>query len=403
MTENPEHELPTARATIIPPLPKPSPQAGVRGWVAALASWLMATRPVRAILHWFNRRGTTLAGGMAYSGLFSIFAVMLVFFSVAGIVLANNHALMMTIIDAISNAVPGLIGKDGVIPTSAILNIDPTNSLTIAGAIALLSAIWTALNFLNGTRHSIRAMFNLPIQINRNFAVMKLVDLGLMVLFGIGFVISLSLTAVSAGFIHWLLEDALAINLSGMVYGSIRVASILITLGFDSMVIAAMLRVLSEVRVPRKSLWSGALLGGTLVSILKLLGTLVVGSASRNPLVATFAALLAVLIFINFLCMVLLLTASWVKVSMDDRGEAARLLTADEAEEITQVTELRARRERLATDRIRVEEQLDQTPVWRHRKARREYERIVDAQVELEREIRARRLDYSSNGTAPRA
>ncbi|SJM47783.1 YihY/virulence factor BrkB family protein [Gulosibacter sp. 10] len=392
--ETGDQELTTTRATILPPFPTVDEDAGAQEKVKATATWVQATRPMRAVQHWSSRRGTTLAGGMAYSGLFSGFAAILVFFSVAGIVLSNNQQIMQAMIEALDSTVPGLVGENGVVSAEDLMTLNQTTSLTVAGAIALVSALWTALNFLNGARLSIRAMFDLPTKIERSFVKMKLVDLGLLVLFALGLIISVTLTAASSGIMSWLLNDFFALELSGFTTVLIRIVTIAVALLFDSVVIAGMLRVLSEVLIPAKTLWTGALLGGFLVMVLKQLGSMLLGGASSNPLLATFAALLGVLIFINFLCMVLLFTAAWVKVTMDDLGQSPRRLTYEEAEEITRQTELEARRERLATDLIHVREELAHTPRWRRRRLRREFERIVDEQRRLEEDELERRMGY---------
>ncbi|KAB1644797.1 YihY/virulence factor BrkB family protein [Gulosibacter chungangensis] len=394
MSDNREHELSTARATIFPPYPNVEEDAGLGKKLGAFVQWVQATRPLRAIQHWTARRGGTLAGGMAYSGLFSAFAALLVFFSVAGLVLAKNEDLLLRIIDSIAESVPGLIGETGVISTDTLLSLETTASFTAAGILALVSTLWTALNFLNGARLSIRAMFDLPTKTERSFVKMKLVDLLLLVLFGVGLAISAVLTAASYGVVAWLLRDVLHLEISGFVNGVIGFGSIIITLLFDALVVAAMLRTLSEVRIPLNTLWQAALLGGIAITVLKQLGSLLLGGASSNPLLATFATLIGVLIFFNFICMVLLISAAWAKVTMDDVGQAPRLLTAEEADAIASVTELKARRERLAADRIRVLEELDATPRGKRRKLRREYEKIVQEQEALEQEALEQRLGY---------
>lgn len=394
MTDNRAHELSTARATIIPPFPSVAEEAGPTEKLQAFAKWVQATRPMRAMQHWLQRRGGTLAGGMAYSGLFSGFAALLVFFSIAGLVLSSNEALLRSIIESVGDTIPGLIGEGGVVTTETLLNLEVGASFTLAGIIALVSALWTALNFLHGARLSIRAMFDLPTRIERGFVKMKLVDLALLIVFALGLAVSAVLTAASSGITAWLLNDVFRLGLSGFTNLLIRIVTVLITLLFDALVVAAMLRVLSEVRIPLKSLWQGALLGGVAIMVLKQLGSILLGGASSNPLLATFATLIGVLIFMNFICMVILIAASWVKVTMDDVGQAPRLLTADEADAIATASEFKARRERLAADRIRVVEELNATPIGKRRRLRREYEGIIDAQLELEREALARRLGY---------
>ena len=89
----PTHPV-TTRVPILPPLPKHGPDAGLADKAKAFGTWVQSTRPVRAIMHWNESRGGLLAGGMAYAALFSFFAALWVFFSIAGIVLSNRPDLI---------------------------------------------------------------------------------------------------------------------------------------------------------------------------------------------------------------------------------------------------------------------------------------------------------------------
>ena len=173
----------------------------------------------------------------------------------------------------------------------------------------------------------------------------------------------------------------------------VRVLSLLIGIAFDAVIVALVLQVMCRLRVPAPILWQGAFIGAVLLQLLKQAGSMLVGGASSNPLLATFAALLGVLIFFNFACMVLLITASWVKVTMDDNAVSPRLVTVEEAEKITRATERQALRERLATQSIQVKHELSTTPRWRRRKLRRQYEEIVARQHALDREEREIELE----------
>lgn len=361
----------------------------------AIAGWLQASRPVRALKHWTASHGTLLAGGMAYAALFSFFAGILVFFSVAGIVLANRPDLTQAIIESMSESVPGLIGEDGVVSADTLTGLSA--SFTIAGVIALLSGLWTAMNFLNGARMSIRAVFNLPPQPQTNFVVTKLLDLLLMIGFGLMLAVSAVLTAASSDITTWLFRDILHVDVGAALGIIVRTLSLIIGIAFDAVIVAVVLHVMCRLRVPAPILWQGAFIGAVLLQLLKQLGSLLIGGASSNPLLATFAAVLGVLIFFNFACMVLLITASWVKVTMDDNAVSPRLLTVEEADEITRATERQALRERLATDSMQVMHDFSTTPRWRRRKLRRQYEQIIERQHELdreEREIELKQLGY---------
>nr|WP_225752161.1 YihY/virulence factor BrkB family protein [Pseudoclavibacter sp. Marseille-Q3772] len=392
MVANKKRHLSAPEATIFPPFPKLDSDASMKDRLQAFGKWVQATRIMRTVKHWSQRRASMLAGGMAYMGLFSGFAGLWVFFSIAALVLTNNKELMAEMLEGLGDSIPGLVGENGVIKPEMVMNIDGTAALSVSGSIALASMLWTALNFLNGARLAIRAMFDLPAATTRNLVLTKLGDLGLLIAFVVGLLLSLAFTAASSGVVEWVFNDLINIELPAVASVLIRVTTTVVMLLFDALVIATILRVLSAVRIPMKVLWQGALIGAVLVGILKFLGSALLGGASSNPLLVTFAALIGVLIFMNFMCQVLLFAASWVAVTMDDAGYASRLLTAEEAEEITRATELQARRERLATDRIRAREELESTPRWRRRKARRNYERIVAEQERLEHEALTERL-----------
>lgn len=378
------------------PFPKFEQSASLPDRAKAVAAWFQASRPMRAMQHWNDSRGGLLAGGMAYAALFSFFAAIWVFFSIAGIVLANRPDLVAVIIDYLATSIPGLIGEGGVISEDTLLSMSAT--FTISGIIALASTLWTALNFLNGARVSVRAVFQLPPTPETNFVLTKLRDVAIVSLFGITLLLSALLTAASSGLISWAVRDVLNIDLGVGLQVAIRVVSIVIGVLFDAVIFALILRVMCQIRIPRRFLWSGAIIGGVATQILKQAGSLLLGGASSNPLLATFAALLGVLIFFNFMCMVLLLTASWVKVSMDDHRVSPRLLTADEADEVAQQSERAAKRERLAADSIRILDEFELTPRWRRRRLRRQYESVVAQQHELELEERRERLGLDEHG-----
>ncbi len=88
----------------------------------------------------------------------------------------------------------------------------------------------------------------------------------------------------------------------------------------DAAVLAALYRVLAAIRIPRRRLWAGALLGAVGLGVLKVAGSTLLGGATKNPLIASFAVLAGLLIFFNFACQVILIAASWIEVGLVDAG-----------------------------------------------------------------------------------
>lgn len=72
-----------------------------------------------------------------------------------------------------------------------------------------------------------------------------------------------------------------------------------------------LLRVVSHIKAGRFTIL-GALLGSLTVSAMQLLGARLLAGASRNPMLAPFAALIGVLIWFNLVAQVILLCAALI-------------------------------------------------------------------------------------------
>ena len=91
----------------------------------------------------------------------------------------------------------------------------------------------------------------------------------------------------------------------------------------DTLVLATLYRVLLAVRIPWQRLLTGSLLGGLALGILKVLGATIVGGAGKNPLLASFAVILGLLVWFGLVCQVILIAATWISVDMADHGQTA--------------------------------------------------------------------------------
>ncbi|MFB9284175.1 YihY/virulence factor BrkB family protein [Pseudoclavibacter helvolus] len=356
----------------------------------ALIAWAQATRPARVFAHFGARSASVLAGGMAYSAIFSIFAGIWLLFSVAGIFLATNTELRDGLIGVLNSSLPGLIGEDGAIDPSLLEN---TGAFGWASTIALIGTLGTALGWLGQARTGIRTIFDVPVATKRSFVVQKLIDLGFLLAFAVALAISAALTVLSSTFLSSLLSTVGIDESSGFALVVIRIVTVLILLGLDTVVLAGILRILAGLRIPTRSLFFAAFLGAIVIGILKQISTALIGGATSNPLVASFAVLLGLMIFLNLLCTVLLLTAAWVKVTMDDIGASPRLLTAKEAREESTDTILRAEREKIATEVIEARERLNAAPRFFRWKAMAEYRTLLRQQRRVEAEAQRRRFE----------
>lgn len=314
-------------------------------WVKRVVAWVMALKPVRVFLDYSAHRGPLLAAGLSSQAIFAVFAAIWVAFSVFGIVLAGSPELQDALFSLMSTAVPGLIdaGEGGAIDPR---DLTDTTVLTWTGAVALVGLLVTALGWLASARDAIRVLGDLPGP-RTNVVLLKLKDAGLALAFGVLLLISAALSVLSSQALDSVL-DWLGIRDSATTTIAARVVSIALMFALDTVVLAAFYRVLAGVHIPMRFLAPGSLLGALALGVLKVLGTALLGGATRNPLLASFAVIIGLLIWFTLVCQVILIAACWVFVSMKDAGvpldrHAAAERERAEAEERAQLkAELRA-------------------------------------------------------------
>ncbi len=147
-----------------------------------------------------------------------------------------------------------------------------------------------------------------------------------------------------------------------------RIIGLALTFALDATVLAGLYRFLAGVHIPRGPLWQGALLGAAALGILKVLGASLLGGATKNPLLASFAVIIGLLIWFNLVCQVILIAASWVVVTATDRGVPLDPIGERRARD----AEVRLRAELERQIRIEVEAELPPGVRWfvrrRHRR-----------------------------------
>lgn len=273
----------------------------------ALQAWWNATRPARALAQYGVQRGALLCGGMAYSALFSLFAALTIFYTAFMAFLGNREDLRDEIFVQIDKAIPGLIkttpqGEGVLDPSDLILR----SGFSISSIVAVVVLLFSAISFMAALRTSTRAMFSLT-DVGQNPVLTKLRELGGFVVLGLAVVIAAAATVVVQA-------------LGTTIFGEGTLASVLVPVGgalvglvFDAAVVVLVIRFVASVRPPRKDLYIGALAAAAAFGVLRFLGTsLIVGSASRNALLASFATIVTILLLANFVTRVLLMVAAWI-------------------------------------------------------------------------------------------
>lgn len=292
-------------------------------------------RSARAIRRFTEQRGPLLAAGLTYQGLFALFAALWVAVSISGLVLAADPALRTELFAALNGFIPGLIavnGEKGAIDSRMLLQ---NTTLSVTGVAALGGLIITAVNWLGSARGAVRIVFDVP-RPPVGFLLLKLRDLALALVLGVFVAISAALSVASTELLRWLLELSGFDSTSPLIVVAARSIGLVLMAGIDFSLLLAFYRVLSGLSIPWRPLTQGALIGAIGLGTLKLLATLLLGGAGSNPLLASFAVLLGLLIWLNLAFRVVLIGAAWIAECLDDLGVAPDPQLAAEAAERAQ-------------------------------------------------------------------
>ena len=257
---------------------------------------------------------------ITYRSLFSVFAGVLLGFSFAAIWLRDNPAAWQSLVEAVDAAIPGLVGEDGLVDVSAI---EAPAGLTVAGIIALVALVGAAIGAIGSLRVAIRTLAD-RVHDDVFFVWVLLRNLLLAIAIGGGFVLSAGATFVGTSFVGAVLDWA-GITQDDFATIATRSVSIVVVFLLDMARRRARLRHAerragaSPARCGRAP--SSERSGSPSSSSCRDSSSRARGS---NPLLATFASLIALLLWLNLSAQVILLASTWIIVSEREHVDRVR-------------------------------------------------------------------------------
>jgi membrane protein len=166
-------------------------------------------------------------------------------------------------------------------------------------------------------------MFGRPL-LPSNALKSRLRDLGVLVLLGLSMLVSAVLAASVNGLTGRVL-DLLGLSshsLAGRIV--LPIVGFFVVLAVDIAIFVVLLRLLSGVSMRWADLRQAAIIGGLGVGILKVAVSYGVVGSSTNPLLASFAIVIGLLVVMNLMSRVTLIAAAWAAT---DAGFALRTTT----------------------------------------------------------------------------
>ena len=292
-----------------------TPAAIVQGFI----DWTMQLKPVRVFTRYGAQGGPVLAAGMTYNALFALFAAIWLGFSTLALIVAGDDELLARVADWLGETVPGLFSgpEGGAVDPQQLADLPSSVSWTnIVASVALL---FTLFGWLGSTRMAIRTLLGLPPQVERNPVLGYAIDLGLLLLLGLTMLVGAAASAVPA-FAATLFAEALGVSGDDSgVWFTASMVGLTVSLLADWAVLLVLFGPVARSQLPLDLRLTRTLGGAVAVTAIKALGGLLVGNVN-NPLLAGFAALIGVLVWINLLNQVILITACWLGVTANDRS-----------------------------------------------------------------------------------
>lgn len=346
-----------------------------------LSDRTLETFAVRVWRHFLRNNGFLLSAGMSYQGLFALFGILYLAFAAIGLWLGGSDQAVRALTDAVNAYLPGIIGRNGLASPDDVATVaeSATGVLSVTGAIAAIVVIWTATTAVTFTRRAVRDIFGLPFDA-RSFLMLKFWDLLAAAAFGLALLLGAALSVAGVWAMAQVLE-MLGWDPSRPVYEvGVRVSSVLIAFAVDSAALAVMVRFLTGTSLRWRRIWPGAFLGGGAIVVLQLGAGFLLAHAPTNPLLATFAVVVAMLLWCRWVSVVALIAASWIAVGAADHDQPLQASAAS----ITHEAEVQAL---VLAARVRVQRAQEecrdstwwQAPVAPHRlrRARDEWEQAV--------------------------
>ncbi|WP_244304582.1 YihY/virulence factor BrkB family protein [Leucobacter viscericola] len=188
--------------------------------------------------------------------------------------------------------------------------------------VSLLGLVGAAISAIGSLRAALRILTG-ELTDSSFFLWVMLKNLLVAVAFG-GLLVAATLGSALGSL--WIPAVTNWLGLTGTGFGAVltRIFAIIIIFVIDTLAIALVFRLLSGVKAPARALWRGAMLGGVGLVVLQELSGLFVRGASSNPLLASFAALIALLIWFNLSAQVLLLASSYIITATAESHDRVR-------------------------------------------------------------------------------
>ncbi|MET8573860.1 YihY/virulence factor BrkB family protein [Streptomyces sp. NPDC005012] len=272
-------------------------------WTARLMdthAWLAFERLDRV-------KWTRLAAAMTFTSFLALFPLLTLTAAAGAATLTTEQ--QRTLQDKLAEQVPGISDQ-----------LDIEKLVANAGTVGLIAGallLFTGLSWVDSMRGCLRAVWELP-DPDENLLVTKAKDLGL--LFGLGGAVlaTLVISTVASGMVGRLAR-AMGLEEGGIGGVLLGVAAFAVAVLADFLLLLFVLPVVPGAHPRRRLLTQAALIGAAGFELLKLLLSGYIQGVAAKSMYGAFGVPIALLLWINFTCKLLLYASSWTATEKSAR------------------------------------------------------------------------------------
>jgi len=262
------------------------------------------TRAGAAVQRYSELRGNVLAGGVAYHGLLSIGAAVVVGSTLAAVVVGRAPSLRDAMLRFLDRAIPGVVntgdGGSGLIDASS-LTASPVTGLV--SALALLVGLNTASRYAGALRGATQAMLGNEARSPLHGKARDAATLGILAAMAL---VAASVQIAAASVATWI-----GVENEGRTW-LVRAVALVVTFAVDAAFVFVALALLGDAGRPFRRLVPAVAAAAAAIAVLRAASGLVLGASISNPVLAPFAAVIAVLVWVDVVTRIVLLSAAWV-------------------------------------------------------------------------------------------
>jgi len=277
---------------------------------------------------WFDEcRGNFFAAALTYYTIFALFPLLMVGFSVAGLLLSRRPDVLAAIDDKVRHAVPGALGQQMLdLMNSAI------DARASVGVIGLTVAVWVGLSWMSNLRVALTEMWRQDDR-SHGYVHAKISDLGAMVSSFVAIFATLALSVLAGAAPMGRLMHLLGLHDLPALDVILRIVSAVVSFLLSWLVFSWMIARLPRNPVNFRSVVRAALLAAIGFELFKLVAAIYLSAVLHSPAGATFGPVLGLMVFAYITARLLLFATAWAATS-SGRPPADREEPAPEGPEI---------------------------------------------------------------------